>query len=116
MKNHTEIILKYTAGEATLEETNAALKEAGVGLQLDPNKNVLTEADKRATTIGYYPDQANGWGLLDTGTGSLDKIQVVNGKTKYPINTVVDGEANMLAYVLIAGRTYKVMGDTLVDC
>ena len=116
MKNPTEIILKYTAGEATLEETNAAMKEAGVGLQLDPNKNVLTEADKRATTIGYYPDQANGWGLLDTGTGSLDKIQVVNGKTKYPINTVIDGEANMLAYVLIAGRTYKVMGDTLVDC
>lgn len=114
--NVTEIILKYTAGEATLEETNAALKEAGSSLQLDPMKNVLTEEDKRATTIGYYPDQANGWGLLDTGTGSLDKIQVVNGKTKYPINTVVDGEANMLAYVLIAGRTYKVMGDTLVDC
>lgn len=116
MKNVTEIILKYTAGEATLEETNAALKEAGSGLYLDPMKNVLTEEDKRATTIGYYPDQANGWGLLDTGTCSLDKIQVVNGKTKYPINTVVDGEANMLAYVLIAGRTYKVMGDTLVDC
>ena len=116
MKNPTEIILKYTAGEATLEETNAALKEAGSGLYLDPQKNILTEEDKRATTIGYYPDQANGWGLLDTGTGSLDKVQVVNGKTKYPINTVIDGEANMLAYVLIAGRTYKVMGDTLVDC
>lgn len=116
MKNSTEIILKYTAGEATLEETNAALKEVGSGLQLDPNKNILTEADKRTTTIGYYPDQANGWGLLDTGTGSLDKIQVVDGKTEYPINTVIDGEANMLAYVLIAGRTYKVMGDTLVDC
>ena len=114
--NVTEIILKYTAGEATMEETNAALKEAGSGLYLDPMKNVLTEEDKRATTIGYYPDQANGWGLLDTGTGSLDKIQVVNGKTKYPINTVVDSEANMLAYVLIAGHTYKVMGDTLVDC
>lgn len=116
MKNPSEIILKYTAGEATLEETNAALKEAGSGLYLDPQKNILTEEDKRATTIGYYPDQANGWGLLDTGTGSLDKIHVVNGKTKYPINTVVDGEANMLAYILIAGRTYKVMGDTLVDC
>ena len=116
MKNITEIINKYTAGEATLEETNAALKAAGSSLSLDPMKNVLTEADKRATTIGYYPDQANGWGLLDTGTGSLDKVQVVNGKTKYPINTVIDGEANMLAYVLIAGRRYKVMGDALVDC
>ena len=114
--NVTEIILKYTAGEATPEETNAALKEAGSDLYLDPMKNVLTEEDKRATTIGYYPDQANGWGLLDTGTGSLDKVQVVNGKTKYPINTDVDGEAHMLAYVLIAGRTNKVMGDTLVDC
>ena len=107
-----EILQKYTAGEMTLEQANAELK----GIKLNPGKNILTEEEMRATTVGYYPDQANGFGLLDTGTGSLDKVQVVNGKTKYPINTVIDGEANMLAYVLIAGRTYKVMGDTLVDC
>ena len=116
MKNVTEIILKYTAGEATLEETNAALKEAGSGLYLDPMKNVLTEEDKRATTIGYYPDQANGWGLLNSGTGPWDKCKVVNGKFSSAINTVIDGKPNMVAEFHIAGRTYKVMGDTLVDC
>lgn len=110
MKNIAEIINKYTAGEETLEATNAALKEAGAGLHLDPEKNVLTEADKRATTIGYYPDQANGFGLLDTGTGSLDKVQVKDGRL---VNCDC-GE--MYALLLIAGRRYEVKGTVLVDC
>ena len=109
MKSVTEIIGKYTAGEASLEETNAALKEAGSGLYLNPQKNVLTEEDKRATTIGYYPEQANGWGFLDTGTGTLDKVQVKDGKL---VNCDC-GE--MYALCLIAGRTYEVKGDTLVE-
>lgn len=110
MKNIAEIINKYTAGEKTLDETNAALKEAGAGLRLDPEKNVLAEADKRATTIGYYPDQANGFGLLDTGTGSLDKVQVKDGRL---VNCDC-GE--MYALLLIAGRRYEVRGTVLVDC
>lgn len=114
MKNSiSEIINKYTAGEATLEETNTALKEAGSELHLDPQKNVLTEEDKRSTTVGYYPEQANGYGLLDTGTGSFDKCKVVNGKFSSPINTVIDGKPNMIAHFKIAGHTYAVMGDTL---
>ena len=109
MKNITEIILKYTAGETTLEETNAALKEAGSGLSLNPEKNVLTEEDKRATTIGYYPDQANGWGLLDTGTGSLDKAQVRSG-------VLVNCDCGeMHALFSIAGKTYQVRGRTLTE-
>lgn len=109
MKNITEIILKYTAGETTLEETNAALKEAGSGLSLNPEKNVLTEEDKRATTIGYYPDQANGWGLLDTGTGSFDKVQVKNGQL------VGCDCGEMYALYLIAGKTYRVKGAMLAE-
>lgn len=109
MKNITEIILKYTAGEATLEETNAALKEAGSGLSLNPENNVLTEEDKRSTTIGYYPDQANGWGLLDTGTGSFDKVQVKDG-------CLVGCDCGeMPALYLIAGKTYRVKGAVLVE-
>jgi len=109
MKSVTEILGKYTAGEASLEDTNAALKEAGSGLYLNPQKNVLTEEDKRATTIGYYPDQANGYGLLDTGTGSLDKVLVKDGKL------VNCNCGEMYALCLIAGRTYEVKGDTLVE-
>ena len=71
---------------------------------------MLTETDKRATTVGYYPDQANGFGLLDTGTGSLDKVRVKDGRL---VNCDC-GE--MYALLLIAGRRYEVRGTVLVDC
>ena len=104
-----EILNKYTAGEMGLEETNKALKDAGAGYHLDPNKNALTEAEIRATTVGTYPDMANGWGLLDTGTGSLDKVEVRNGKLVH----MDCGE--MYALCLIAGKTYKVHGTELAE-
>lgn len=104
-----EIISKYTGGETSLEETNAALKEAGAGFHLDPQKNVLTEAEKRATTIGYYPEQANGFGLLDSGTGTLDKVRVADGRLA---NCTMGAS---FALVFIAGRRYKVEGSTLVE-
>ena len=70
----------YITGEKTLEETNVALAEVGAEFHLSAQKNVLTEAEKRSTIVGYYADQVTGYGLLDTGTGSFDKVQVVNGK------------------------------------
>lgn len=116
MKNIDEVMQKYTAGEIELEEANEKLKEFGSTYHLDPKKNVLTEEEKRQTVIGYYPEQATGFGLLDTGTGSYDKCKVVNGKFAYPINTVMpDGKPNMIAYFMIAGRTYAVHGDALVE-
>ena len=102
--NNIEIIKKYTAGELTLDEANAKLQ----GIKLNPEKNVITEEEQRATTVGFYPDQANGWGLLDSGTGSLDKVKVENGK-------LVDcdmGEA--FALCIIGGKSYEVKKDTLV--
>jgi hypothetical protein len=111
-----EIVEKYTAGEMEVAETNEKLKEAGAGFHFTPGKNTLTEEDKRATTIGYYPDQANGYGLLDTATGTLDKAKVTNGKFIQAINTMMpDGKPNMPAYFTIAGHTYAVHGDTLVE-
>ena len=105
----TAILRKYTSGEATLEETNAALKEAGSNMYLDPNKNKLTEEEIRATTIGTYPDQANGYGMLDTGTGSLDKVEVKNGQ-------LVNCDCgSMYALCIIADRIYKVEGTKLVE-
>lgn len=107
MSKLREIIGKYTAGEATLEATNRALEDAGAGFHLNPGKNILTEAEKRATTVGYYPEQANGYGLLDTGTGSLDKVQVKNGQ-------LVNCDCgNMYALLSIAGKTYHVRGRAL---
>lgn len=109
MKTIEEIILDYTKGEKELEETNEALKEAGSNIFLNPDRNKLTEEEKRATTIGYYPDQANGYGLMDHGVGDMEKVHVVGGKT-VDVNM---GEEYALVY--IAGHKYELKGDTLVE-
>lgn len=114
--NINEILKDYTAGEADLEKTNAALQEAGAGFGLKPGKNVLTDEDRKQTVVGYYPEQASGWGLLDTGTGSMERVHVINGRLDHAVNQVDgDGKANMTAYVIICGKTYEVLGDTLAE-
>lgn len=114
MSTINDIIRKYTTSEADLERTNAALQEAGAGFHLEPGKNDLTDEDRRETVVGYYPDQASGWGLLDTGTGSMEKVHVTGGRLEHPVNQVQpDGGTNMAAYVIICGRVYEVFGDTL---
>ena len=99
----TEIIRKYTAGEATLEETNAALMDVRAGFHLDPQRNVI------------QPDEVGRFGLLDTGTGTLDKVEVRDGRLEYAVNEVLpDGSTNMRAEVCFAGKYYTVYGDLLV--
>lgn len=102
--NIYEIINKYTIGEATLAETNAALKEAGASFHLDPQRNYIN------------PAEADLYGLLDTGTGSLEKVRVRDGKLAHPVNEVLpDGSVSMRAEVYMGGKVYKVQGDTLVE-
>lgn len=109
MSKVREIIGSYTAGGITLESANQALEDAGAGFHLAPGRSELTEEEKRATTVGYYPEQANGFGLLDTGTGSLDKVQVQNG-------VLVNCDCGeMHALFSIAGKTYQVRGRTLTE-
>lgn len=117
MKKETmgQIIEKYTAGKASLNDTNAALKAAGAGFHLDPTQHTFTPADLLATKAPSAAE-ANGWGLLDTGTGSLEKVRVIEGKLPHAVNEVrPDGSVNMLAYVIIAGKTFPVKGDTLTE-
>lgn len=116
MKTIDTIIRDYTAGETDLEGANAALAEAGAGFSLRPGQNEITDEERKQTVVGYYPEQASGWGLLDTGTGSMEKVHIVNGKLDHAINAVLnlpDKPTNMTAYVIICGRTYEVFGDTL---
>lgn len=81
----------------------------GAGFCLQPGKTVLSEAEKRVTTVGYYPEQANGYGFLDTGSGSLDKVQVQNGQL------VNCNCGTQYALFSIAGRTYHIHGNILVE-
>lgn len=118
MKNSDigRILKNYTAGEADLKAANTALAEAGAGFRLEPGRNDLTEENRRATTVGYYPEQANGWGLLDTGTGSMEKVKVTGGRLESPANQIQpDGSVNMRVFVLIAGKRYEVLGDRLAE-
>lgn len=108
-----EILKDYTAGEADLETTNAALRDAGAGFHLEPGRNEITEEERRETVVGYYPEQASGYGLLDTGTGSMEKVRVAGGRLERPVNEIQPGGTNMAAYIIICGKTYEVFGDTL---
>lgn len=101
-------------GGADLEATNAALAEAKASFHLEPGKNVITDEDRKQTVVGYYPEQASGWGLLDTGTGSMEKVRVAGRRLEHPVNNVDEtGGTDMAAYVIICDKTYEVFGDTL---
>lgn len=106
IKEVNEIIGKYTAGKATLEDTNAALAAAGSDLRID--RNALTAAELAQTTADT-PETASGYGLLDMGLGKLSKVQVKDGH-------LVDNDVgDMYALLLIGGKTYHVKGAQVVD-
>ena len=102
-----EILKKYTAGAATLDETNDALKEAGAGFHLEQCRHKLTNDEKQATFVGELPE-VRGFGLLDTGTGTLDKVEVQEGRL---VNMSC---GNMPALCIIGGRIFNVEGSQLV--
>ena len=103
-----EIIGKYTAGKAALEDTNAALAAVGSDLRIDPDHNALT-ADELAQTTAGTPATANGYGLLDMGLGKLSKVQVKDGH-------LVDNDVgDMYALLLIGGKTFHAKGMQVVE-
>lgn len=89
MNRITEILNKYTSGEETLDATNAALKDAGAEFHLDPSKNTISDEEIRM------------YGLLDSGTGTLDKVRVENGK-------IVDDIGDMKGILFYDGQTFNV--------
>lgn len=108
MSKVMDIMMEYTSGVKDLEATNAALKEADAGFHLNPDKNALTEEEIKATVVSDDPASVTGFGLLDSGTGTFDKVKVENG---HLVNCDM-GEA--YALVLIGGKTFKVKGADLV--
>lgn len=104
MNKIEKILRDYTEGAATLEETNAKLKKEGSWIKLDPDRSVISDAER--TTHG----------LMDTGTGTLDKVRVIDGHLDHAINEVQgDGSVNMDAEVYFNGRRYTVRGAELVE-
>lgn len=108
IKEVNEIINKYTAGKAALEDTNAALAAAGSDLRIDPDHNALTAVELAQTTADT-PATANGCGLLDMGLGKLFKVQVKDGH-------LVDNDVGeMYALLLIGGKTFHVKGAQVTE-
>lgn len=93
----TEIIATYTMGSISLEEANRRLADAGAGFVLDPDRCRLT------------PEMIEqGWGLLDTGTGTLDPVQVRDDE-------LVDTDlGEMPGFVCLRGVWHEVKGRRIV--
>ena len=108
MSKLSDIISLYTKGEKTYEEVNEMLKAEGAGFHLQPGKNELTAEEIAATVVSADPDEVTGWGLLDTGTGSYDKVKVEKGVL------VNGGVGEMYALVLIGGMMFEVDDTELV--
>ena len=93
----TKIIATYTTGGISLEEANRRLSEAKAGFVLDPDRCKLTTEMIE-----------QGWGLLDTGTGTLDPVQVLD-------NELLDNDmGDMPAFVCLKGAWYEVKGNKII--
>lgn len=105
MSKITEIIREYADGEKTVDEANAALRDAGAGFILQPDKQQITPEEIA------QGDERSGFGMLDTGTGTLDKVEI---KDMQLVNCDV---GNMVAFVKFNGKLYRVAedGKTLIE-
>ena len=81
----------------------------GGSTELDERVEDAAARELLETRAGETPDEANGWGILDHGVGSLEKVHVVNGRT-------VDVDMGQeTAYVYMAGKRYRLRGDVLTE-
>lgn len=87
--------------KVTLAKANEALK--GTGIQLDPEKNVIKPEE--AAVVCKDVSKINGFALLDTGTGTMDKVEIKNGKLVYSVGDIV-------AFVVIGNALFEVMNGT----
>ena len=108
--NATEILRRYTSGEFTADQVNAELDNIGVDqYHLNAEKNHISEEEQTETSLGLFPPATvNGFGLLDTGTGTLDKVEVRAGQ----LANMDCGE--MYALLYIGGEMFKIEGKKLV--
>ena len=98
------------AGTKTFEEVNKILWDAGFPYHLNPWKNKIGRNEQ-------------GVGLLDTGTGTLDKIRVIETDERiYTAEPVFDAEAfkngpKPVANVQYCEKWYRVAadGETLAE-
>ena len=94
----SDIIRGFQNGSFTAEEANKKLIAIGAGFTLNPHKNAITPEEIAGG------NERNGFGMLDTGTGSLDKVEIREMKLLHSVG-------NMTAFVKFNGKQYKVAAD-----
>lgn len=110
MTKVNEVLLNYSNGKLTADETNAKLKALGSEYRIDPTLSYVTDAEKEATVVGKTPADVTGFGLADIGLGSPVKVHIVKGKL------VSGGLGEMCNSVKVLDRTYKLKSDGETLC
>lgn len=104
-----EIIFKFSSGELPVEDANKELENIGSTLRLNPEKNTITADEYAETSLGLFPPTTvNGYGLMETGTGSLDKVHIKAGRL---VDTDLD---EMYGAVFVGGVRFEIDGDKLI--
>ncbi len=118
MDTINKIIADYTSGKNPWKKTNAALKEAGAGFSFQPGKNALTAEEIAATKVGARPGDVTGYGLMSSGTGTMDKVHVVKGRLQGgAVNTVgSDSVPDECDIVYIGGQVAGIWGRAGRSC
>lgn len=100
---YTDIINGWKSGAYSVEDANKKLQAIGAGFTINPYKNVITAPEEAQNT------DTDGVGMLDTGTGTMDKVQIRGMKLVHNIG-------NMKAFVKFNGILYEVKdGEKLVE-
>lgn len=110
--NNTEILNKYTDGTNSVQVTNNLLNANGAGYSIDPDRNNITaeEAAAAVASVENASDfsEISGYGLMDTGTASKDKVSVLNGK-------VTNATGEQMAIVFIGGHVFRTAYDVITE-
>lgn len=101
-----EIIKNYTENTITLDEANRRLEEIGSTVRFDPFKNVISGKEFADTKVSDDPAEVTGWGMMNHGVGTPEKMHVQNGKFDY--DTGFHGD---MAVLYIKGKMFRVEGD-----
>lgn len=105
--NVTEILMAYSEGSIGIADANRMLEESKSGLKLDPYKNIITASEYLETHTSDDPTKCTGYGFMNHGIGTPEKMYVKEGKFNY--DTGFGHGASATFY--IGGKAFKVVGD-----
>ena len=105
-----EYLADYISGKINLEQLNQKWADLGMELHLDPTKNIITSG---GATVQKNDADINGYVMADSGTGTMDKVMVKNGKLVYPNTDILFAFIGTTRYVVENGETLHL--DTGVD-